>query len=71
MTNDPQAGGDISSGFGLAALTNAVGNAEFTIPLANDPMSLGVQVHQQWFVYDPTVNPFGWIASNALRTTIH
>jgi len=62
---------DISNGFGLAALTDAAGHAQFAIPLAIDPMSLGAQVHQQWFVYDPTVNPFGWIASNALRTTIH
>lgn len=62
---------DITSGFGLAAITDPSGHAEFSVFLANDPSSIGLAVYQQWFVYDPTVNAFGWIASNALQTTIH
>jgi hypothetical protein len=62
---------DIGRGFGLLGITDMVGGLEFPILLQNDPASLGAVVFQQWFVYDPLVNPLGFITSNALSATIH
>ncbi|MBL9076730.1 MAG: lamin tail domain-containing protein [Planctomycetes bacterium] len=62
---------DIGRGFGSLGITDASGGLQFPILLANDPLSLGLQVYEQWFVYDPTVNPLGFISSNGLSTVIH
>jgi hypothetical protein len=54
----------------LIVLTDATGNGTHNASVPNDPNLCAASLFNQVFVFDPTANSLGFVATNAGRATI-
>jgi len=50
--------------------TNLIGFASSPIVVPNQPSLAGLAIYHQWYVWDPSVNAFGFVSSNAARALL-